>query len=216
MNRNTAVNQNVVNREICISACSQSMTCSFTITGLFERPHQTTQPMPFIPLLLVYRHPEQSSVLRSQSDKAKVGKFEEEHLQVVTRVLLSKQALIDRSVAFTVLFFVLKIVKALDVAQLQAGIDMLSLNSIALEQLKQSSELFKAVLELAILFAVLLPSGLQLADALRAVKLQPLVWKTSFPALAPEFDKHVQALNHKSSLQVLPVNCMLVSRFGDY
>lgn len=119
---------------------------------------------------------------------------------MVTRVLLSKQALIDRSVAFTVLFFVLKIVKALDVAQLQAGIDMLSLNSIALEQLKQSSELFKAVLELAILFAVLLPSGLQLADALRAVKLQPLVWKTSFPALAPEFDKHVQALNHKSSL----------------
>ncbi|KAL0050928.1 hypothetical protein WJX82_010225 [Trebouxia sp. C0006] len=97
------------------------------------------------------KHPEQSSVLRSQSDKAKVGKFEEEHLQ--------------------------------------AGIDMLSLNSIALEQLKQSSELFKAVLELAILFAVLLPSGLQLADALRAVKLQPLVWKTSFPALAPEFDK---------------------------
>ncbi len=127
-------------------------------------------------------------------------KFKETQLQVVTRALLLRQAVLDRSTAIIVLYLVLKIAEAVDVSQLQAGIDLLPLNSAALEYIRESSGQSKTVLELVFLSTSLVPPGVQLADALRAVNSQPWVWKSRFPALAPEFDKFVQALNREFKL----------------
>lgn len=111
-----------------------------------------------------------------------------------------RQAFVDQSAALIVLFFLLKVVQAVDVAQLQAGIDLLPLNSAALEQFRQSSEPSKTFLELAFLSTLLVPTTVQLVDALRAVNLQPRVWKSSFPALAPEIENFMQALNGEYGL----------------
>jgi len=129
-----------------------------------------------------------------------VEKFKETQLQVVTRALLLRQAVLDRSTAIIVLYLVLKIAEAVDVSQLQAGIDLLPLNSAALEYIRESSGQSKTVLELVFLSTSLVPPGVQLADALRAVNSQPRFWKSRFPALAPEFDKFVQALNREFKL----------------
>ena len=104
-----------------ILASNQSMTCSVKIAGLLKKPHQTSQPMPFTQLLFVYGHPERSWVLRAKSKRrSKGGQVWRNTVRGGDKGTLAKTGCCWPERSNYCAVFVLKIVEAVDVAQLQA------------------------------------------------------------------------------------------------